>query len=239
MCELRKLQVGLPLVMAGLLAWIPLQAQEPTPSGVALVGGGVVAAGEMTSGGALGFRGTVPAGGPSGATAGEQVALISGIDAVGTITVETMVRFALAAGWNIKAAPADTTQTLAQILTGTAGYPIKIGEAHAWDTASASYVALADGAPLMARQGFWVYSYWGGQSREIPAGRPDTVPLADRLEYGWNLFGPSFTQERPFDDSQIAEIWSWNADLQAYTEVPPGALLRAGEGYWILKLAGE
>lgn len=146
--------------------------------------------------------------------------------------VDRIVRFALAAGWNLKGAPMDTSATVGEIFTGPAGYPLKVGELYAWS--GSAYEAIPDSAPLAGEQGFWVYSYWGGESQPVSRVKSERGSLEESLEVGWNLYSPPHHMNRPESEDHVVSAWRWDPTIWQYVEIPPGDPMLPGQAYWLL-----
>lgn len=145
-----------------------------------------------------------------------------------------MLQFTLAPGWNLKGAPGATHLTTDEIFRGAAAAPIKLGNIRYWDAELQEYVEGDDADPLVGRWGFWVFSYWGGQSRQAETADDAAAHWVDELLLGWNLYSPPYYVTVPQDDDVLV-VWRWNAVLGSYELVYPGQNLIPGHGYWILR----
>lgn len=142
-------------------------------------------------------------------------------------------RCALEAGWNLRAFPFSTQETVGELFVGSAGYPIKIGDLYAWS--KDSYESIGDNEQLAHSRGFWVYSYWGGMTRQARAEAPAPRELLlDQLGPGWNLYGPSEYLSLPAS-ALIGSAWQWDSGNQVYRKLDAAALLLPGEAYWIFR----
>jgi len=148
--------------------------------------------------------------------------------------VQEILRFTLAAGWNLKGSPATSDQAIADIFKGGLGNTIKTGDLFQWDTANEVYLQSTDADALDANYGFWVFSYWGGTGTEFTGTDGSRDPLVDQLEDGWNLYSPTEYTTLPNDDA-IVVAWRWQTATEQYQNVAPGQNLVPLEGYWIYK----
>jgi hypothetical protein len=190
------------------------------------------AAGGVNSSGARRLTSIVGQPGPVGRCAGSQHTLQSGFQLPDVM--RRLLQFALEPGWNLKGAPGATARTTDEVFRGAAGAPVKVGNIRYWNAESQEYAEGNDADPLVGGWGFWVFSYWGGKSREFAFAAEDRFPWEDELRPGWNLYSPPFQVTVP-GGTDLLVVWKWNAALGSYELVYPGQNLVAGEGYWILR----
>lgn len=148
--------------------------------------------------------------------------------------VSRILRYTLITGWNMKGSPVDSNETVGDTFTGDHGYPVKAGDLYAWQSGSrrdsGAYVTRSTEDTLLANEGFWVFSLWGGTGQEFSGSRGSRPPLADQLEDGWNLYSPTDTMVLP---EGFPAVFRWDAQQQVYRSVPPGELLFPLQAYWI------
>jgi hypothetical protein len=171
---------------------------------------------------------------PAGRCAFDTRQLESGY-AIPEVVVQ-LLQFALSPGWNLKGAPGATARTTDEIFRGAAGAPVKVGNIRYWDAELQDYVEGDDADPLVGRWGFWVFSYWGGQSRPSETLADPVTSWVDDLLEGWNLYSPPYYVTVP-QNNDVLVVWRWNAVDGSYELVYPGQNLIPGHGYWILKQA--
>ena len=140
-------------------------------------------------------------------------------------------RYVLEPGWNLKGAPVNTDQTIDTIFQTARGTSILHSMPAVWS--GNGYNRKNGSDRLNATEGFWVFSYWGGESREFTGQSPQSGDgLVSQLQQGWNLYSPPGYASRP-PDNRIIVVWWWDPFLQEYVEIPAGANLLPLEGYWI------
>jgi hypothetical protein len=215
-------------VVAGTLAARADGASRYRVSGWTWSAGGGTATG--TSRGATSIAGTPN---PAGRCAAGRYQAESGFALPGVM--RRLLRFALAPGWNLKGAPGATDGTIDDIFRGAAGAPVKVGAIRYWNAETNEYEDGVGADPLVGGWGFWVFSYWGGESRTFEYADEARFPWEEALRPGWNLYSPPCYVTVPRNNADLLAVWQWHAGLGAYEPVYPGHNLIPGEGYWILK----
>jgi hypothetical protein len=209
-----------------------MYAQPAT--GTRLVSGGVDSGTARVSGEAYRLDGSLLAG-AAGRSAGPTMQLLSGYVATPRWKV-VPYRFVLESGWNMKGTPVASDRTAADLFTDLAGNALKMGDLQAWE--DGLYVAIEDSDTVSANTGFWVFSYWGGETQPVTGDPGNAAALEDQLASGWNLYSPSYHMTLKPSGTVLA-VWHWNPELRAYTPVLPGQILAPTEGYWIYRAAAE
>lgn len=173
---------------------------------------------------------------PAGAAAGESYTLFSGFRI--PAEVEDIMQYTLSAGWHILGSPGVSDLTVGEIFVGRAGAPIKVGPLQYYNHETMRYVAAGDGSQLPARRGFWLFSYWGGQSRAFAAsGRIAPRDWLGEIPYGaWVLYSPPGKIVLP--DEPGLTVFGWDAQLQTYEPLGPGDTIEPLRGYWVYRQNG-
>lgn len=141
---------------------------------------------------------------------------------------------ALLPGWNLVSVPQKPPAgaSLQDQIGPAASLPIWSWDGTAYSRADAQG---RDGAatPLEPTRAYWIHAL------ELvvfePAGTKWDNGVAD-LEPGWNLVGPVFGGELPEQSGQyravwLADVWTWDADVQRY--VPVRGNVQSTRGYWL------
>lgn len=173
---------------------------------------------------------------PAGIAAGESYTLFSGFRL--PAEVEDILQYSLSAGWHMLGSPGVSDLTAGGIFVGRAGAPIKVGPLQYYNHETLRYVSAGDSSQLAARRGFWLFSYWGGQSRAFTvSNRIAPRDWLKEIPYGaWVLYSPPGKIVLP--DEPGLTVFGWNAQLQAYEPLGPGDAIEPLRGYWVYRQEG-
>lgn len=149
--------------------------------------------------------------------------------------VDRILQYTLSAGWHMLGAPGTTDRTTGEIFVGRSGSPIKVGPIQYFDSAALRYVQTADTARILPRQGFWLFSYWGGRSQTFTA-RPH-IAVRNWLEEiprgTWVLYSPP--GKIILEDDASLTVFGWNAADQNYELRSAGDTIEPLRGYWVYR----
>lgn len=219
--------VGICLV--GLVGSARLQAQGTMSSDYTLSEGLCVALAGRMRGSSLLLAGAVGgSGSPLGSASDANYTLTPGV-AIPDAVVE-WISYVLGTGWNLCGAPGVSSKTIGQIFKGTKGYPIKLGNIQYYQAGTRGYVEAEDDETLRAEKGFFVFSYWGGVSREFLGERSASSNWQDGLSLGWNLYSPAYNFVYAGDGA--VTIYRLNSEGE-YEELTTGDVLAVGRAYWV------
>jgi hypothetical protein len=216
---------------------VGVAAQELSSPNYRIPTSGFATAGGNATSGSFRLESSAGEAAPVGQVAGEQFQATAGAEVPAPLPekVARILRMVLKSGWNMKGSPVLSDKTVGAIFRGDKGYPIKIGNLYYYQSGrEAGYVESDDADPLPPNLGFWVFSYWGGTSREFSGEDGSNAELVEQLEPGWNLYTPTRYVTVP-QRGEIAVVWRWDAEAQCYVGVDPGENLVPLEGYWIYK----
>lgn len=149
--------------------------------------------------------------------------------------VERILQYTLAAGWNVLGAPGTTDTSAGEIFVGRNGGTIKVGPIQYFDSTYLRYVQAADTAQLLPRQGFWLFSYWGGSSQTFTA--PPHIAVRDWLDEiprgTWVLYSPP--GKIVLGDNRNLTVYGWNTAAQNYELLSGGDMIEPLRGYWVYR----
>lgn len=149
--------------------------------------------------------------------------------------LDRLLQYMLSPGWQLLGAPGTSDRAAGEIFVGAGGYSIKVGSAFYFDPDTLRYVLLGDESPILARRGFWLFSYWGGRSQSFLA-RPG-VAVRDWLReipFGkWVLYSPP--GKIIMGDMAGLSIQAWDARAQAYRLLGTGDTIEPPNGYWVYR----
>ncbi len=223
-------------ILAGTLSVLAGLAVTAAEAGRYRVAGGIAAAGDGTaSGGGYRLQYVVGTG-----TAGVGNAANRRVEHGWRLETPAPLRYRyrLEPGWNLCGAPGVSDASIATVFRGAAGAPIKVGGIQ-YLAADGSLVTPAEADPLLAREAFWVFSYWGGLGEPfyaLDAPLPDDGSRwQDALRPGWNFHSPPYVVSVPSPGaaSRILSVWRWDPAEAAYVPMLPLQLLEPLQGYWI------
>ncbi|MBT7166717.1 MAG: hypothetical protein HN904_28295, partial [Victivallales bacterium] len=96
-------------------------------------------------------------------------------------------------------------------------------------------VQIGDRSPILARRGFWLFSYWGGESQGFVA--RSGIAVRDWLQeipFGkWVLYSPP--GKIIMGDMADLSIQAWDAQAQAYRLLGTGDTIEPPNGYWVYR----
>jgi hypothetical protein len=173
---------------------------------------------------------------PAGMAASASYTLFSGCRLPGE--VEEILQYTLSAGWHILGSPGTSDISAGEVFVGRGGAPIRVGPLQYYNYETMRYVSAADSNLLVARRGFWVFSYWGGESRAFTASNRIAVrDWLTEIPFGaWVLYSPPGNIVLPQEAGLT--VFGWNAELQAYEQLLPGDTIEPLRGYWVYRQAG-
>ncbi len=230
--NIRPLQALLGLCVLCLVCSGTLRAQRSTVSQDYTLSDGICVAlagrlrGPLLLTGAVGGSGS-----PVGTANSDSYILTSGV-AIPDVMVEWL-SYTLEMGWNLCGAPGASSKVIGEIFRGARGLPIKLGNAQYFDGASETYVEVGDDERLRAEKGFFVYSYWGGGSREFACEGAVASNWKDGLSPGWNLYSPPYAIVLDEEDGPLT-IFRLNAG-GVYEQMGITDILTVGRGYWVYR----
>jgi hypothetical protein len=172
-----------------------------------------------------------------GGAASESFTLSSGSRVPGDVL--RILQYVLTEGWHILGSPGTSDTNAGDILVGARGATIKAGPIQYYDSATLRYVSATDNQPLQPRMGFWLFSYWGGESRTFTA--PAGIRTADWLSEiplgGWVLYSPP--GKIILGEELGRTVYGWDAQSQNYVQLDAGDCLEPLHGYWIYRMRAE
>jgi hypothetical protein len=199
--------------------------------------GCLATAGGTVTGGTTHCGGHCGEASPTGGAASGSFTLSSGARVPDQVA--RILQYTLTAGWHILGAPGTSDATAGEIFVGARGATIKVGPIQYYDTAALRYHAGGNDEALEARRGFWLFSYWGGESRTFTAepGMRVSNWLAEIPRGGWVLYSPP--GKIILDDEPGRTVFAWDTEGQTYVQLGPGDYLEPLHGYWIYREPAE
>ena len=154
--------------------------------------------------------------------------------------VARLLHYALSSGWQLLGAPGVSDRTTGEIFVGAAGASVKVGPIQYYNCMTLRYERGSNDEPIRAREGFWLFSYWGGESRTFAAA--SEVAAAGWLEEipvgRWVLYSPPGKIILPALDG--VTVYAWNTLTQSYGEpLEAGDELLPLHGYWVYRTPEE
>lgn len=170
---------------------------------------------------------------PVGIAASESYTLFSGSRLSGEM--QDILQYTLSAGWHMLGAPGRSDTALGGIFVGRAGAAIKVGPVQYYDHERLRYVGAGNDAPLLPRQGFWLFSHWGGQSRVFTVSeRIAAGAWLKEIPFGaWVLYSPPGKIVLPAESGLT--VFGWDSQLQAYHPLVAGDTIEPLRGYWVYR----
>jgi hypothetical protein len=210
-----------------------LQAQG---SGIQLRGC-VAATGGNVSGQTANCGGHCGEGSPVGGAASGSFTLSSGARVPGEVL--RILQYTLTAGWHILGAPGTSDTAAGDIFVGARGATIKVGPIQYYNTDTLRYESGGNDEALKARRGFWLFSYWGGESRTFTAEPGMRVRnwLDEIPRGGWVLYSPP--GKIVLGDEPGRTVYAWDAEGQGYALLGAGDYLEPLHGYWVYRESAE
>lgn len=168
---------------------------------------------------------------PSGAASSASYTLFSGShipDEVGRI-----LQYTLSAGWNLLGAPGTSDQSVGSIFVGAGGSTVKVGWIQYFDDQKLEYVQSTDSARILPRQGFFLFSYWGGESRTFTASPHIAIRdwLTEIPQGAWVLYSPP--GKIILEDDSGLRVRAWDTTTQTFRALGAGDVIEPLHGYWI------
>ena len=149
--------------------------------------------------------------------------------------LDRLLQYVLSPGWQLLGAPGTSDRTTGEIFVGARGYSIKIGSIFYYNHDTLRYALSGDDSPILPRQGFWLFSYWGGESQSFVA-RPG-IAARDWLQEipfrKWVLYSPP--GKIIMGDMAGLSIQAWDTQAQAYRHLGTGDTIEPPNGYWVYR----